>query len=102
MHMLALVKPSGGTSPDTGHVDAAELGAAIEYHRGESRRLAKAAKDHRTQLRTLLRQRDRHITELRAAGWSHARIASVYKVTKERIGQITAALRTPGDEARAA
>jgi hypothetical protein len=37
-----------------------------------------------------------------AAGWSLARIGSLYKVTKERVGQITAALRTVGDEARAA
>jgi hypothetical protein len=102
MHMLALAEPSGGTSPDTGHVNAAALGAEIEYHRGESRRLAKAAQEHRAKLRTLLRQRDQHITELRAAGWSYSQIASLYKVTKERIGQITAALRTASDEARAA
>lgn len=102
MHMLALVEPSDGTSPDTGHVNAAAIGAAIEYHRGESRRLAKAAQEHRARLRALLRQRDQHITELRAAGWPHSRIASLYKVTKERVGQIAAALRTPSDEARAA
>lgn len=102
MTMLALAESSSEGCPATGHVDASELGAAIEYHRGESRRLAKAAEDHRAKLRTLLRQRDSHITELRAAGWSLARIGSLYKVTKERVGQITAALRTMGDEARAA
>jgi hypothetical protein len=102
MTMLALAEPSGEARPAAGHVDPAELGAAIEYHRGESRRLAKAARVHRAKLRTLLRQRDKHITELRAAGWSLARIGALYKVTKERVAQITTALRAAGDEVRAA
>jgi hypothetical protein len=70
-------------------VDPDQLGAAIQYHRNESHRHAKAAKQHRTELRKLLRRRDQHIAQLRASGWQLAPIASLYKVTKERIAQIT-------------
>jgi len=100
--MLALVEPSSGPCPEPGHIEASQLVAAIEHHRNESRRLARAAEEHRVKLRELLRQRDAHISQLRAAEWSLARIGSLYKVTKERVGQITAAIRSGGDEARAA
>jgi DNA-directed RNA polymerase sigma subunit (sigma70/sigma32) len=100
--MLALVESSSAACPEAGHVDASKLGAEIEFHRSESRRHAKAAEEHRAQLRQLLRQRDAHITQLRTAGWSLAKIGSLYKVTKERVGQITAAIRSAADEARAA
>lgn len=73
-------------------VDPHRLSAAIEHHRDEARRLAAAAKQHRAELRALLRQRDQHIAELRASGWQLARIGKLYRLTKERVGQITAAL----------
>lgn len=85
-----------------GRVDASALGAAIEYHRSESQRLAKAATQHRKELRELLRRRDEHIAQLQASGWQLTRIASLYKVTKARIVQITKALRTTGGEVLAA
>lgn len=81
-----------------GRVDASALNTAIEYHRSESQRLAKAAAQHRTEWRNLLRQRDQHIAELKASGWQLDPIASLYKVTKARIAQITKTLRTTGGE----
>jgi hypothetical protein len=80
-----------------GHVDASALGAAIEYHRSESQRLAKAATQHRNELRELLRRRDQHIAQLQASGWQLTHIASLYKVTKARIAQITKAFRNAGE-----
>jgi hypothetical protein len=80
-----------------GHVDASALGAAIEYHRTESQRLAKAATQHRNELRELLRRRDQHIAQLQASGLQLTHIASLYKVTKARIAQITKAFRTAGE-----
>jgi DNA-directed RNA polymerase sigma subunit (sigma70/sigma32) len=100
--MLALVEPDSEPRQEVGPVEAIKLVAEIEHHRNESRRLARAANEHRAKLRELLRQRDAHISGLRASGWSLARIGSLYKVTKERVGQITAAIRPTGDEARAA
>ena len=82
--------------------DPGQLNTAIEYHRGESRRLAKVVEQHRAQLRDLLKQRDQHMNELRSSGWSLARIGALYKVTKERVGQVTAALRPAVDETQAA
>jgi hypothetical protein len=80
-----------------GRVDASALNAAIEHHRSESQRLAKAATQHRNELRELLRRRDQHIAQLQASGWQLTHIASLYKVTKARIAQITKAFRTAGE-----
>jgi hypothetical protein len=117
MHMVAAPALPATASPDrvtqlhavpAAHspVDPGLLTAAIEYHREESRRLAKIVEQHRTHLRDLLRQRDQHMNELRSANWSLARIGRLYKVTKERVGQITAALRAEnekhGEQVRAA
>jgi transcriptional regulator len=49
----------------------------------------------------LLRERDQHIVQLQASGWQLARIASLYKVTKARIAQITKSIRLAGEDAMA-
>jgi DNA-directed RNA polymerase sigma subunit (sigma70/sigma32) len=74
----------------TSTADPRGLSADIERHRQEGQRHTAAAQEHRAQLRALLQRRDKHITELRAAGWSLARIGTLYKITKERVGQIVA------------
>jgi hypothetical protein len=93
----ALTVPVSTQGTAGGHVDASALGAAIEFHRSESQRLAKAATQHRNELRELLRRRDQHIAQLQASGWQLTHIASLYKVTKARIAQITKAFRTAGE-----
>jgi hypothetical protein len=90
---------SAAPSVGTDHLDvvpldaaASALGAAIEYHRSESRRLAQDAEHHRLECRKLLRRRNQHIAQLRRHGWQVARIASLYRVSNQRVTQI--ALRT--------
>jgi hypothetical protein len=82
----------GVERPDAVSLDAAAgaLSAAIEYHLTESRRLAEAAKNHRTEWRKLLQRRNQDIARLRQSGWQLARIASLYKVSNQRITQIAA------------
>lgn len=101
---MAIVSPPKKTPPSVPSQsprhdlveNADRLSTAIEHHRSESRRLAKEATMHRTKLRQLLQQRDQHIAELRAAGWQLGRIGMLYKITKERVGQIATALRVGG------
>lgn len=78
---------------------AQRLSEAIGCHRAEGRRHAAEARKHRGQMRDLLQQRNQHIAELSTNGWSASRIAALYLVSSERIGQIVrAALGTDVDD----
>lgn len=113
MLMLAVPEQSGATVPrSTPGLDAGasistsdlaaaaqRLSEAIGHHRAEGRRHAADAKKHRGQMRDLLQQRNQHIAKLSAGGWSASRIAALYLVSSERIGQIVrAALGTDVDD----
>jgi hypothetical protein len=80
--------------------EARRLSEAIDHHRDEGRNHSAAARKHRGQMRDLLQQRNKHIAELSAAGWPLSRIASLYLVSSERIGQLVraAALRPDVDD----
>lgn len=94
------------SSPGNDLVAAARrLVEAIDHHRDEGRNHSAAAKKHRDQMRDLLQQRNNHIVELSSAGWPLSRIASLYLVSSERIGQLVRAaprLDADGDGAEAA
>jgi hypothetical protein len=85
---------SGATPTERARV----LREAIEHHRAESRRHARAAKSHRDAVAKLLDLRLEHAVELNKAGWNPGLIGRAYRLTRERVRQLLASTRANDDQ----